>query len=354
MDVLRPQIIRIGDRCYRKNPTLQRDITADEEKEFDDETTQDFGYCDEVCDFKTPIEETESGFQLKLEIPSAFFKHIIGRKAETKRRLETETRTQIRIPKPGQDGPIVIVGHDRKGVISAKTRIDLIVDGARQREPFSHFLSIPINSQQIQESFSEFKTDVLRECDGDRGIDNTIFQKLEKLHLTIGIMALMDDKEIQNVVKMLNDCKNDFIEPILKGKPLTIQLRGLEYMNDDPSAVDVLYAKIEPGEDLEKLQLVVDRIVDKFTSAGVMTQEYDRVKLHTTVMNTLFRRDPTGAPTQKQKGKVERESFDAYNLIKKFGDYNFGQYTVDRIHLSQKHGTSCDGYYSCVASINLP
>ena len=35
MDVLRPQMIRIGDRCYRKNPTLHRDITADELDEFD-------------------------------------------------------------------------------------------------------------------------------------------------------------------------------------------------------------------------------------------------------------------------------------------------------------------------------
>ena len=62
--------------------------------------------------------------------------------------------------------------------------------------------------------------------------------------------------------------------------------------------------------------MVIDRIVDKFTSAGIMTQELDHVKLHVTVMNTLFRKDPTGAPIQKQRGKVERESFDAYNIIK--------------------------------------
>lgn len=34
MDVLRPQIIRIGDRCYRKNPTLDRDVNALEEEEY--------------------------------------------------------------------------------------------------------------------------------------------------------------------------------------------------------------------------------------------------------------------------------------------------------------------------------
>ncbi|XP_071160134.1 activating signal cointegrator 1 complex subunit 1-like [Mytilus edulis] len=354
MDVLRPQIIRIGDRCYRKNPTLERDITADEEEEYDDGNSEDFGYCDEACDLDISVEETDGGFQLKLDVPSVFFKHIIGRKAETKRRLETETRTQIRIPKNGQDGPIVIQGHDRKGVISAKTRIDLIVDGARQREPFTHFLSIPINNAKMQESFAEFRTDVLRECDGDRGIDGSIFQKLQKLHLTIGILALMDDKEIHNAEELLNECKENLIEPILKSEPLLIHLRGLEYMNDDPRAVDVMYAKIDTGENLDKLQMIVDRIVDKFTSAGIMTQEYDRVKLHVTIMNTLFRRDPTGAPVQRQKGKVERESFDAYNLIKRFGNYDFGEYCIDKIHLSQKHGSACDGYYYCTSSINIP
>jgi hypothetical protein len=38
----------------------------------------------------------------------------------------------------------------------------------------------------------------------------------------------------------------------LKGEPLCIRFIGLEYMNDDPSAVDVLYAKIEPGPEQEK------------------------------------------------------------------------------------------------------
>lgn len=41
-----------------------------------------------------------------MDIPSALFKHIIGRKGETRRRIETETSTQLRIPKAGTEGPI--------------------------------------------------------------------------------------------------------------------------------------------------------------------------------------------------------------------------------------------------------
>jgi len=31
---------------------------------------------------------------------------------------------------------------------------------------------------------------------------------------------------------------------VLKNEPMTVCVRGLEYMNDDPSSVDVLYAKV--------------------------------------------------------------------------------------------------------------
>lgn len=125
-------------------------------------------------------------------------------------------------------------------------------------------------------------------------------------------------------------------------------------MNDDPSSVDVLYAKIQAGEQAEKsvpilnslydilicmvvnlsetyfffffsflllrLQILADRLVDRFSMTGLMQQEYSRVKLHITVMNTLMRRDPTSIPGERppegKRGNKERESFDAMNVMK--------------------------------------
>ena len=64
-------------------------------------------YCDEACDAATSqIEETENGFRLSLDVPSDYWKFIIGKKGETKKRLENETRTQIKIPGRGREGEI--------------------------------------------------------------------------------------------------------------------------------------------------------------------------------------------------------------------------------------------------------
>ncbi|KAK3576538.1 hypothetical protein CHS0354_018044 [Potamilus streckersoni] len=357
MDVLRPPIIRIGDRCYRKNPILQRDVNMAEEEEYTEFLQEEAAWNDEICDIKMNIEETDNGYKLTLsEVPSTFFKFIIGKKGETKKKIETETRTRIQIPPMGKEGDIVITGHDRKGVLSAKTRIDLLTNSARQKEQFTHFLSIPVTSANIKVAMEDFKMDVLVQCDGDRGLDQTIFQNPDKLHLTLATLVLLNEKEINQALEVLRRCQQDLVNPILKGEPLHCHVRGLEYMNDDPAEVDVLYAKVD--DDSDRLQMLVDRIVDSFAGNNLMQHQYDRVKLHITVMNTIFRKDPSGttqAPQrQKNRGTRERESFFATNILKKFGDYNFGDYHINTVHLSQRYSTGPEGYYTCAGSIDLP
>lgn len=45
---------------------------------------------------------------------------------------------------------------------------------------------------------------------------------------------------------------------------------------------------------LLRLQVIADQLVEHFVSAGLMVRDWDKVKLHGTVMNTLFRKDSTG------------------------------------------------------------
>ena len=63
-------------------------------------------YADELVNDSLNIEQTDNGFRLRIPIPSVYFKYIIGKKGETKRKIENDTRTQIRIPKQGEEGNI--------------------------------------------------------------------------------------------------------------------------------------------------------------------------------------------------------------------------------------------------------
>ncbi|KAF5929074.1 hypothetical protein HPG69_015547, partial [Diceros bicornis minor] len=266
MEVLRPQLIKIGGRIYRKNPIQEQTYQHEEE---DEDFYQGFMECaEEPCDAYEVV-QTQQGFRCTVKAPSLLYKHIVGKRGDTRKKLEVETKTSISIPKPGQEGEIVITGQHRSGVISARTRIDVLLLTFRRKQPFTHFLAFFLNEVEVQERFLKFQEEVLEKCSmtqkdhpnghtilhlvggnvnemplSDHGVDSTIFQNPKKLHLTIGMLVLLSEQEIQQTCEMLQQCKEEFIDKISGGKPLEVEMAGIEYMNDDPGMVDVLYAKV--------------------------------------------------------------------------------------------------------------
>lgn len=122
-------------------------------------------------------------------------------------------------------------------------------------------------------------------------------------------------------------------------------------MNDDPAEVDVLYMKLRDVDG--RFQRFADGLVDRFVASGLMRRQYDAVKLHVTLMNTLFRRDPGSASgTAQSRGRPARESFDASGLLSRLGDFEFARgVRIGSVHLSQRYSTGSDGYYSCAATM---
>lgn len=43
------------------------------------------------------------------------------------------------------------------------------------------------------------------------GLEEKMFTEPEKLHITIGVMCLMDDADRSKAVQLLNDCREKFI-----------------------------------------------------------------------------------------------------------------------------------------------
>ena len=61
--------------------------------------------------------------------------------------------------------PIVVVtGHNRGGVVGARSRIEVIVESSRQKIPFTHFLCFPLYKSNLAKKVDEFKVRVLKDC----------------------------------------------------------------------------------------------------------------------------------------------------------------------------------------------
>lgn len=107
----------------------------------------------------------------------------------------------------------VISARDRKAIISARHRINLLVETSRKKIRYTHFLSIPLNKKEIIERFNYFKDDVLKKYDKTTyNIDESLFQNPSKLHLTIGMLKLLDINEKALAIDALKICKEEIIE----------------------------------------------------------------------------------------------------------------------------------------------
>ncbi|XP_069935937.1 activating signal cointegrator 1 complex subunit 1 [Cherax quadricarinatus] len=353
MEVLRPHTVWLDGRCYRVLSALAAttltNYVEDESYGYEECVYQDEVECGgEQEEFQ--VEQLNNGkFQTSFPVANTYISYIIGSKGATKKRIESETYTTLRFPGKGQPGDIVVTGKDVKTVRQARLKIELLVEQARKKSPFTHFLSIPLNKPAIQEKFLEFKKEVLEKCGDCRGVDESIFQEPAKLHLTLCVMVLADERERRQALEALAKCPENVLRKYLAEEKLRVEMKGIEYMNDDPGEVDVLYGRVNALSWSHSLQTIADSLVDEFLKAGVVNKQYERVKLHVTLMNTLFRHDRDGV-TDTKAGR-DRESFNARQILEEFEHYQFGEMEVEEIHLSVRYTTANSGFYSASGKI---
>lgn len=51
------------------------------------------------------LKNSAAKWKVKMEIAADYLKFIVGRQGETKRRIESQTKTEIQIPRINQHGP---------------------------------------------------------------------------------------------------------------------------------------------------------------------------------------------------------------------------------------------------------
>ncbi|KAI4499248.1 hypothetical protein M0802_005508 [Mischocyttarus mexicanus] len=349
MDVLKPELIWVDGRCYRffeseawinKN-NMDSYVEEDYQADYTDEESSDLN--SEI------VPHGETKFKTSFHVPKPFFSFIVGTKNAVRKRIEIETKTSIQVPKPEQDGDIVIIGSDHRGILSARRRIDLIVEVSRKKLTSTHFLSIPLNVNGIIENFNSFKSDVMEKYGGIvTGIEEILFQKASKLHLTLGMLTLLDEGERKQAVQTLMDCKIQIIDPFIEKHGLfTIEIKGIDCMNDDPSAVKVLYGMVSTKNDA--LQELSNQIVDYFAEHELMPKRTNDIKLHATFMNISYRKNENNLTTDKNINQL----FDATKIMKEYKDKLFGKTVIKEIHLSQRKTATEKNYYQATAKITL-
>lgn len=257
MDILSPQIIKLGKKLYRKNQirgTAPHMIPVGYlEEELQDISLTDHRPCetDQTCFLVGAIQSDHGAFTARLYVPPIFYKVIIGVKHTKKLEIERQFSCKLRIPGlSSTDNHITISAPSEAAITRACERIAFIVSESRASMKPTHFICLPALHKSLKEAYCAFIRDILERCEKDnerafRGIDLDLFVSEHKLHFTIVTLLLADQREVNFATRLLNT----FLEETEEGKafdrsPLRLTIRGLDCMNDDPRSARVLYATV--------------------------------------------------------------------------------------------------------------
>ncbi|KAJ8979794.1 hypothetical protein NQ317_007705 [Molorchus minor] len=211
---------------------------------------------------------TKSGkFMTSLYVPTKLLPYIIGPKGIKLKSLQKNTNASIKVPKPNENGEVKITGETERNVASAQTQIQMIVMQLKDKLP-----------KQVLEL-------------APRGVTPSIFQKVEKLHLTICTLTLVDQEEVNVAKKFYKSCYEELIANLFirNKKHYTYNLKR----------------------------------------GRISKKQYD------------------------QKYHEKPETFDASDILEKFRNYEFGTVEFNTIHLSTRFTTGEGKYYDYALCINI-
>ena len=160
---------------------------------------------------------------------------------------------------------------------------------------------------------------------------------LATLHLTLMVMHLEGDEQIQKAGEILACCKEN-VMPILDNSSLTLRFSGLDHFRHQ-----VLYSNVSNQEEITILKEVANVVRETFAKGEIPSTDSRDFEPHLTVMK-LSRK-----PGLRKKGikNIPMESYS--NLI----DTNFGEEDVNALHLCSMNQKDKDGFYKCVGTVTF-
>ena len=402
-DVIFTDIVDVGGRKFRKQSgsigeTIERSqrrraaertravrVAAEEDGDelFREEDDDDAGKEASVSEASRAVDETlaacdEDGFvqtagglwTCLVSADADLVRHVTAHDADAMRDLEKHHGATVILPssnaglmsggiKPPAPGSIMLAVPSKRAAVDAKRDLESLTHRAL-RSPklqYTHFVNIPlvlgVDGEALVGAIRAFTRHVLSSTYASGcHIDPAIVTEPGHAHLTLCMLKLYSDEARAKAVAAMASLSTA-IRSTLGDPPARIDLtvKGLGTMNDDMSAVDVLFLKVHEVGGGEAVNMICDAAVRAFGDAGLLLSIDDKpVKLHATVMNTRLRR---GRGDGERSGG--RTPFDARRVMEAHGRLDCGTVRLTSVHLSRRgeFDVELGGFYRRVAECCL-
>lgn len=267
------------------------------------------------------------------------------------------------------------------------------------KPPLTHFLCLPLvtpsSRPQLLASLQHFTADVTNpESEGSISIPTKAVRPIGTLHLTLGVMSLQSLERVAAASRFLRSLD---VREMLRGAtklcdigpvnmqaaegpkvlpetnkesqagsledvpPLAITLSGLHPMHT-PSSTSILYAS--PLDDTSRLYPFALALQQAFTNAELLLHDDRDLRLHATIVNTIYTKDKKARTQGGGHGKNSRGSrkFDAQEVIAKYEDFEWAKDVhIERLSVCEmgaekivEDGKVVNEEYLEIASLPLP
>ncbi|KAJ2961920.1 hypothetical protein NQZ79_g2933 [Umbelopsis isabellina] len=329
-------------------------------------------------------EDTELHHWVEHPVSRSMHGYIIGKAGSTLKRIKHETGTRIDVQK-GEDF-VKIKGTD-ENIERAKVAIDALVAEASTNLLWAlistimltfthfipqviakanptHFLSFPISSPIVTRKLEEFHKVLQSPSFVADGITMDSIAPIPSLHITLGVMKLMGQSEIEAAVRFLKESSAELIHETMNERGIAVRLKKLSIMQGNPAKARVLYINVQDESEGKVLDQLCDRLRTQMVEAGLLVDEKRPFKMHITlVKKNGFRSNHStvkDAHTAEEGENNHSEEvhnddkawFSANSIMKEFGDLDLGTVTLDSVHI-MKMGMNKQGVYKSEGAVVL-
>ena len=230
----------------------------------------------------------------------------------------------------------------------------------------THFLCLPLitatSRPQFQAALQRFTSEVASPNEaGETQLPPKAIRPVGALHLTLGVMSLLTPERLDaactmlkefNITSLLRTCNDASPAPLS-----TLTFTGLHAMQSPTRTSSLYTAPITVSA--APLLPFCTTLRQAFIEAGFLIPEDRQLKLHATIVNTIYAREAKSGKKRWGKGSGK---FDATSLIERYQDFEWAKdFRIEKVAICEMGAklvmegeVLVDQVYTEVASVPLP
>ena len=230
-----------------------------------------------------------------------------------------------------------------------------------QNDKVKYFLMIPLEKEDFIKTFNEMIQKL--ENEKPKEFDKNLLMKPQKLHLTLAVLDINEDKEKTEQIKSII---NDLIPKIKEIINNEFIFNFDKYdCFDSIKKAKVIFAKMLEDENHYKLKTITNLIIKGLINGNILSKENIKnlniseeysdgeliftIKFHVTLLNLKY----LNRALKAENKPADKKEFDASDILNCIKDIKFPECQMDKINLCAMREDQVSGKYEVIHCFNL-